>query len=152
MTCGFASVQWLVRARRHLGRSGPSRLPLAMLMLAASCGGSPTSPKEPTPVRESFSGVVLQESNIVQPFDTTEFGNVTVTLERVSPSISIGLRISTRDPQSCGSRDLARNDRSQVGTVLRASGVAPGTYCFILFDVGTIPGRVEFTAVLERPS
>jgi hypothetical protein len=130
-----------------MGISG--RASVIAILCLASCSDGPQAPTND--VTESFEGTVQASSFDLKPFTTHEPGRVIATLVRVEPNIRVGFRVSTRTGSSCGAVDLARSDSAGAGTALSAQSVPPGDYCFIVYDVSTIRGSVQYTVTVQRP-
>jgi hypothetical protein len=133
---------------------------IAAAALAASCGGSTTSPSVVTPTApaattETFTGTVQPPVNNQGQFDSHNFtvtaaGTLTVTLTTAGPPPTIKIGVGVGSPNTTGSCVLlsttswAEVAASTTVPALQGTLSSSGTYCVIVFDTGNVLQAVTY--------
>lgn len=121
---------------------------LAVSVLAAACGGTPTSPTTSTPptMTDSFTGSFASTGGVDHSFTVSLSGRVTITLTSVSPlsTMALGVGIGTWNGTSCSV--ITKNDNAKSGsTALTGTEATAGTYCIRVYDSGNVPAAWTVT-------
>ena len=107
----------------------------AVMCVAACSEGDTATLTEPTSVTPStqsvrLSGTVYPIGTHVRPFDTTQFGTITLTLESSGGTVGFGLGVYSSG--SCHST-VTRKDTAPSQLAIEAEQAT--SYCAIVFDV-----------------
>jgi hypothetical protein len=130
---------------------------LAFLVLGmAACEESVTVPDVPTPptINEPpFTGVLTINGAITQPFVTTSFGQVTVTLLALDPNPDLTVRISMAlgTWNGTGCQIIIANDNAGLGAVIYGAATAAGPLCVRVSDAGKLTEPVAFEVTISHP-
>jgi hypothetical protein len=120
-------------------------LALALVILAAGCGGDDETPTTPDPVSvtETFAGTLSPNDAESHPF-SSQRGTVTATLTNVSPdnTLTVGFSLGTWNGLSCAV--VLANDKAVQGTSLIGSVNGTGNLCVRMYDVGTVTQPVTY--------
>ena len=129
---------------------------VALVFVSGACdnGDSPTIPTPPTPITETFTGVVNLNGSVVHPFIATAAGSVTATITGVDPSSSpsFGFGMGTWDGAVCTITML--NNLATTSAALTGTVVAPSSLCVRLFDSqGNVPTNapINYTVQVVHP-
>ena len=136
---------------------------LALALTAAGCQKSSTTsttvttPTPTTPVAlttQTFSGTVLVGGSDFHTFTVAQTGEVDVTLTSAGPpsTIIMGLGVGTVSDSTCTPTAGATvNTPAGATPQLAGSGVAAGTLCVQVSDVGNQSSPVTYTVAVAHP-
>lgn len=125
----------------------------AVLGLAAlvtiSCGGV-TDPSKNTV--ETFSGTVpVRGSSELKTFNVSNTGEFTIIVTQLSPVSNAVLGSIFGQQTSSGCAPLQENDFTVLNSVALSGSIIKGSYCVVLFDVGTLAAPENFTMTISHP-
>lgn len=137
---------------------------LSGLCLAALVSGCSKSSTTPTPVltTDSFSGTVAVSGTSTQQFTVnyqysyTDASIQVTAMTLVSNNAAFGGTIgigfgSIAFDGSCTLSTGYTNNAASLNQVMTASGVfQPGTYCFSVFDKGTLTEKINYTVQVKH--
>jgi len=124
---------------------------LAALTLAAvACGGVTDPSKNKTDTFTGTLGVNGQQSYV---FNASNSGEYAVTLNSLTPapssSIFVGLAIGQNTTGGCV--PLQTNAFSTIGFQALSGPITPGSWCVVIFDVGTLTQNENFSVAISHP-
>lgn len=133
---------------------------VAVALLCAACGNSPTSPTTPTSTArgtETFSGTLAVRGTEFFSFSVVNAGTTDITLLSLRPAgaatpalaSEMGLGLGTPAGIGC-----ALSNATRVRPALAAqlsTTTAPTIYCVAISDVGNLSGDVNFTIRIVHP-
>jgi hypothetical protein len=114
---------------------------LCALAALAGCSDKITAPTEvPTPITETFTGVLNPASTSVHPFLTLTGGPVVATLTTVGPDAAktVGFSLGTFNPTLNICTVVFDNPAALQGAAFAASASTTGFYCARVYDNGTV--------------
>jgi hypothetical protein len=114
-----------------------------MAAFATACSG--VSAPDTT---ETFSGTLQPHSLSWHPVVLEASGTMELTVESLSPVVTVGIGIGD-DPTSGCSLD-ALNASAGVGTVLSRE-LSAGSYCVAIYDPGSLAGPTTYTLKVVHP-
>ena len=116
-----------------------------VLVLAGCEESSPIGPAPPEEVTVLFDGTLPVNGANTHRFTTNGSGNITVTLEALSPAgtptIAIALGVWTG--ASCNL--IIVNDNAAVDANLIGTGTASGEFCARVYDVGRLTAPATYS-------
>src|SRR5262245_45480849 len=123
---------------------------VAALLVPVACGSnSPTSPTTVTsPTTIAWTNLVSPGGAATRSFITSQPGNVAVTLQAAPVPLGVGLGVAPESGKGClpaVSWTLAPGESAP------STPVAEGTYCLLVYEVGTTIDQIQFTVNLEYP-
>jgi hypothetical protein len=107
----------------------------------------------PAPGTETFSSNLLPLGSVSRTFTASQSGVVSVTLNSASPPATVLLGLALGIPRVDGTGCLAYTSLNTVAGAAPqiTAQVDPGTYCFRVYDPGTLPNLVNFTTTVTHP-
>jgi hypothetical protein len=128
---------------------------VALALLAPGCGddsATPTSPTTPSgPVTETHSTQVWPGGFSSRTFSMTTSGTISVTLTNTTPAgVSLGLVLGV--PRGGGGCAPSVSVVASAGSTPQIAQTADaGTYCTLIYDLGTLTDVVSYTLKVEHP-
>lgn len=129
---------------------------LALALLAPGCGNdspAPTSPTTPTgPVTETHNTQVWPAGFSSRTFSMSTAGTISVTLTTTTPAgVTLGLLVGVpRAAGGCAPTVAVAATASGTPQIVLAAD--SGTYCTLVYDLGTLTEPVSYTLTVEHPS
>jgi hypothetical protein len=133
---------------------------IAAAALAASCGGSTTSPSvvspaNPTVVTETFTGTVQIGATNVHNFTVSAPGTVNVTMTAAGPPSTITMGLGVGNPGAAGTCVFLSGGTTQAiasTTTPQLSGAlaASGAYCVAIGDIGNAAGPITYSITVSH--
>jgi len=107
--------------------------------LTSACDAQVTGPSTLTvPATGTFSGVVYPDGHTSWRFTMTAHGTLTASLDRIDPSVLVGLSIGESPANACS---VIAEVETGLGDSSRSISavVDPGEKCIEVFDLGGVP-------------
>lgn len=135
---------------------------VALAVLVAGCGNSPTSPTtttttttvaDPT-VNEVFQATVPVGGFSFYSFTVAQNGTVNLTLvevggQYVPSTVTVGLGLGVPDGTDC---TVSTSANTASGTTAQVTAtLGPGTYCARVYDVGNLFAPAAFSVAIDHP-
>ena len=121
---------------------------VAVTLAAAACGGVTDPSKNKT---ETFTGTLTIGGSQLYSFNESNSGEYTVTLSSLTPSANVFIGLLIGQNTSSGCVTIQQNNLSTVGFQSLGGAIIPGSYCVIIFDVGTLTQSVNFSVSISHP-
>ena len=122
----------------------------------ASCSNSNTTPTvvnptpAPSPVTSAFTSRLSVQGSTARMFTASKAGPVTVTLVSAgTPVVGLGLGVPYGGIASC-SLYTALNASPKPAPQITTQ-VDPGTYCVVVYDIGTLTDTINFEVTIVYP-
>lgn len=119
---------------------------LVAASLSAAC--SVTSPSDLT--QQNFSGTVAPGGNAQFLFTTSKTGEFIATLTAIAPDSGATLGGQYGTPVSNGCAVIGNNPLGGLNKQLFDITLPAGSYCFQVYDSGTLPRAQTFTLLLQH--
>jgi hypothetical protein len=130
---------------------------LAAAVSVAGCGGI-VDPSQNTVETFSSTIPVGGQSRDRHPFSASKTGEISVKVTALTPSSSntfVGVLWTGRDSNGTCTGQLGQtwgqNNFAQVNLPAISTQILSGSYCLLLYDVGTFTTTVTYTVTVSHP-
>jgi hypothetical protein len=122
---------------------------LGLTLFATACS-DPVAPAAPTPVpptiSEVFSDTLIQLGSNTHLFTVQQVGGLKVSISNVSPAAEVVFGVGAQSLVSCTLLSQVKYAPGASATAqLSGTVTAPGNFCVMVFDSGTLAEPVSYT-------